>query len=97
MVKAGWTSRVTLVITPSAPKLTTAPGNTAGSFWRDRLMTSPAAETNSRAATTVDKLPFLSPEPCVAVLQDPATEMCGREARLGGAKLLSWRRGNNGP
>ena len=28
------------------------------------------------------KLPFDTPEPCVAVAQAPATEICGREARL---------------
>ena len=44
--------------------------------------TSPEAVSISSAETCVARFPFLMPEPCVAVLQAPATEMCGREARL---------------
>ena len=42
----------------------------------------PAAVMISSAVTAVARLPFFSPEPCVAVMQAPAIEMCGREARL---------------
>jgi hypothetical protein len=35
---------------------------------------------SSSAATAVARLPFASPEPCVAVATAPATEMCGSDA-----------------
>ena len=42
----------------------------------------PSAVTSSMAETAVERLPLLLPEPWVPVAQAPATEMCGREARL---------------
>ena len=84
-------SSVTLVTTPSAPRLTTAPRNVSPSFSRESVRTSPSAVTSSRAETAVARFPFLTPEPCVAVAQAPAMEMWGREARLCSAKPFSWR------
>jgi hypothetical protein len=45
------------------------------SFSRENVTTSPFAVTISNADTAVAKFPFVSPEPCVAVLHDPAIEM----------------------
>ena len=45
-------------------------------------MISPSAVTTVMAETAVARFPFRSPEPWVAVAQAPATEMCGRDARL---------------
>ena len=53
--------------------------------------------TISRAETAVARLPFFSPEPCVAVLHAPATEICGNEARLCSAKPLPSRYGESCP
>ncbi len=46
----------------------------------------PSAATNSMAETAVERLPFLLPEPWVAVAQAPTTETWGSEARLWTAK-----------
>ncbi len=45
-------------------------------------MISPPDVTSSRPATAVARLPFVLPEPCVAVATAPATEMWGSDARL---------------
>src|SRR5215212_12155348 len=45
-------------------------------------MISPPDVTSSRPATAVARLPFATPEPCVAVATAPATEMWGSDARL---------------
>ena len=63
------------MITPSAPSPTTAPRKVSLSLRRESSTMSPAAFTNSSAATAVARLPFFSPEPCVAVLHAPAMEM----------------------
>src|SRR5215212_4586130 len=45
-------------------------------------MISPPDVTSSRPQTAVARLPFVSPEPCVAVATAPATQMWGSDARL---------------
>ena len=49
---------------------------------RALVSSSPSEVTSSSAATAVARLPFVSPEPWVAVATAPATEMWGSEARL---------------
>ena len=68
--------------TPSPPSETTAPFKPSASPSRTKTVVSPSAVTTSNAETAVARFPIWSPEPCVAVAQAPATEMCGREARL---------------
>lgn len=46
----------------------------------------PFAVTNCNADTDVARLPFLAPEPCVAVLMAPATVMSVSDARFASAK-----------
>src|ERR1039458_833277 len=93
----GWISSVIRVITPRAPSPTTAPWKTSPSALRDSFTTSPAAVTISMPETAVARLPFFSPEPCVAVLHAPAMEMWGSEARLCSAKPLLSRYGQSWP
>src|SRR4051812_47987460 len=49
---------------------------------RSARTSSPSEVSSSSARTAVARLPLPSPEPCVAVATAPATETCGREARL---------------
>jgi hypothetical protein len=81
-MKVGSMSSVTLVMTPRAPSPTTAPRKTSPSLSRESLTMSPVPVTISSAETALDKFLFVSPEPWVPVLQAPAIEMCGNEARL---------------
>jgi hypothetical protein len=53
---------------------------------RSAVITSPSDVTSSTALTAVARLPFPSPDPCVAVATAPATEMCGSDARLARAR-----------
>src|ERR1017187_3869579 len=77
----GWISSVIRVITPRAPSPTTAPWKTSPSALRDSFTTSPAAVTISRAETAVARLPFFSPEPCLAVLLLSTVACTGSRAR----------------
>jgi 6-phosphofructokinase 1 len=70
---------------------------TLGFFSLDKLTTSPLPVTNSMAETGVARLPFFTPEPCVAVAHAPATEICGSDARLWIAKPRSSRYLHNSP
>ena len=92
---AGCTSRVTRVITPSAPSPTTMPSKSGSP--RDTLTTSPLDVTSSNPATAVARLPCRTPEPCVAVEIEPATVMWGSEARLCRATPSSFRVSTNSP
>ncbi len=52
---------------------------------------------SSRPTTAVARLPFVSPEPCVAVATAPATEMWGSEARLCRAKPSAFNVSTSSP
>ena len=62
----------------------------------ESVTTSPSAVTSSSPETAVARFPLLMPEPCVAVAQAPATEMCGSEARLCSAKPCRGAPGTTG-
>ncbi|WP_079320001.1 hypothetical protein [Microbispora sp. GKU 823] len=81
----GTTSSVMATTAPRAPNATTAPANRSPSTSRLSVTRSPSAVTISIARTEVARPPLASPEPWVPVAQEPATEMCGRDARLGRA------------
>jgi hypothetical protein len=66
-----------------------APANSSGFLSLLKLTTSLLPFTNCMATAWVAKLPFFIPEPCVEVTQAPATEICGREARLCSAYPIS--------
>ncbi len=67
------------------------------SFSLERFITDPSAITISSALTAVERFPFLTPDPCVAVVILPATEICGREARFCRANPFLSRYGLNSP
>jgi hypothetical protein len=69
-----------VVTTPRPPSPTTAPGKSAEPA--SSVTRSPEAETSSSARTADGRFWLRSPEPWVAVAHEPATEMCGSEARL---------------
>ncbi len=54
------------------------------------VRSSPSGPMNSNAATAVARFPLRSPEPCVPVAIEPATEMWGSEAKLCSANPASW-------
>src|SRR5690606_28738821 len=67
----------------SAPRATTAPGKSSAP--RSRVTRAPSAVTSSRARTAADRLWLPGPEPWVPVATEPATEMCGSDARFASA------------
>ena len=80
--------------TPSAPSATTDPAKSSSP--RRTVRSVPSGPTISSAATADARFLLASPEPCVAVATAPATEMCGRDARLcdrpaGGVQVLRER------
>lgn len=83
-------SSVTVTTTPSAPSPTTAPSNPSSP--RRSVTGSPSAVTISIPATAALRFRLPSPEPWVAVAIEPATEMCGSEARLPSAYPASCSR-----
>ena len=82
---------------PSAPSETTDPANASPSAARLSVTSSPSARTSSIATTAVDRFPSRSPDPCVAVTQAPATEMCGSDARLWSARPAASSAGPSSP
>ncbi len=82
--KDGSRSRVSAMTTPRAPSEVTAPPNRRSS--RPRATTDPSAVISSTSRTDVASGPLPTPEPCVPVATEPATEMCGREAMLASAR-----------
>ena len=88
-------ARVSSVITPSAPRWTTAPGK---SGWPRSMVTSSPVPLIKVMAVTADANVWLRlPEPWVAVATDPATEMCGSEARLASAQPADCSRAARSP
>ena len=79
---------MTLVITPSAPRPTTAPSKCFAVVSRESFHDVARRGDHFERGYAVDRLPFFSPEPWVAVVQAPATEICGSDARLCRAKPL---------
>ncbi len=72
------------VTTPSAPSEVTAPPNRSSS--RPSTTVEPSAVTSSTSRTADASGPLPTPEPCVPVATDPATEMCGSEAMFASAR-----------
>lgn len=73
--------------TPSAPRDVTAPSKRSSP--RAIVTVEPSAVTISTSRTADASEPLRTPEPCVPVATEPATEMCGRDAMLGSASPCS--------
>ncbi len=71
------------VTTPSAPSEVTAPPKRSSS--RAIVTVEPSAVTSSTSRTDEESGPLPTPEPCVPVATDPATEMCGSDAMFASA------------
>src|SRR5450432_3281534 len=82
---------------PMAPNPTTAALKFSPSFFLESVITDPSATTISSPLTAEERFPFFTPEPCVAVVILPATEICGREARLCRANPFLSRYGASSP
>ncbi len=74
--------------TPSAPREVTKPSKRGSSR---PIVPAPSAAVISSSSRTADASePLATPEPCVPVATEPATEMCGSEAMLGRASPCAW-------
>ena len=78
--KAGMISSSIVVTAPRPPSPATMPAKSGESV--SRRISSPDAVTSSSARTAAGRFWLASPEPCVAVAHEPATEICGSEAML---------------